>query len=127
MDLYAIPPFPDAGYTCNEKSQQEMQRSARHKDRTLTRAFAGMMVSFLAAVGLGFLHLWPLMLVALGGFLFCFVVLLALLLRGPSRPVCEACGQRMTFTWRPGRDGRGLEYLVCEPCRRYVYTFRTSR
>lgn len=127
MDLYNIPPFPDAGYTCSEKAQQEMLRTARRNGRITVRAFVGMMVSFFAAAGFGLLRLWPGMLVAAGGFLVCFIVLMVLLLPGPARPLCDGCGQRMTFAWRMGREGRGLEYLICPACRRYIYTFRTSR
>jgi hypothetical protein len=127
VNLYTVTPFPDAGFRCDEDAQQQMLVSAQRKDKLLIRAFVGMAVSFAVALGFGVLRIFPVMFVSLAGFAACFVVSMVRLFIGPERHVCRECGQRMEFAWRPLEDGRGAEYLICERCRRFVYTFRTSR
>jgi hypothetical protein len=127
VNLYIVTPFPDAGFRCDDDAQQQMLVSAQRKDRLLIRAFVGMAGFFVVALGFGVLRIFSVMFISLAGFAACFVVSMARLFIGPERHVCRECGQRMEFAWRPLEDGRGAEYLICERCRRFIYTFRTSR
>ena len=124
---YAVEPYHDSSFTCDDAGQQSMRAVALRKDRRVKVCFIVMLLSFAGLLLCGFLQFLPGLgvgaLVFAGAFLFGAVQLLT----GPPRLACSRCGQRMKTAWGPIRDGRDGEYQICPACRIYVFNFRVSR
>jgi len=124
---FQIRAFPDDAFQCDGAAQARMNESAGLRMRHFRRCLVGMFLLFAGMIlcaGIGGqmrAFIW-----VLGA---CFVLLLAygmfLILRNPPMR-CSECRKKFRKRWvaSPG-SGKDL-FLVCEPCRRYVFTHLNS-
>ena len=124
---YAVYPYHDKSFSCDEAGQQIMRDAALRMDRRLVISFVTMLTSFGVMLLSGFL--WFLPGLGIGALLFAgaFLFGAALLLAGRRRLDCSHCGKRMKAEWGPVQGEREGEYQVCRACRSYVFDYRTSR
>jgi len=126
-DAYDIPPYHDVSFVRDEAAQEVMRVRARRRDRLVARAFVTMAVSFAGALVAGLARMMAGLAAGMVIFAAAFVFGAAQLLTYKPRLACTSCGKRLKTAWGPVGEKREGEYLVCVSCRRYVFTYRTSR
>jgi len=124
---FQIRAFPDDSFQCDGEAQARMNKSVGIRLRRFKMCMVGMFAIFVAMI----------LLAGIGGFTRSgawmltvpFVLLLGccifLIIRRP--PVqCSACGGKFRKRWIASTGSGKDLFLVCEPCRRYVFTHLSS-
>jgi hypothetical protein len=126
MDLYALAKYPDDSFQNATQAQGLVTSRMRTKTKWVRRLWWFMLAALLAALACALLGE---QIAIVGGIALMFVFLIpaAFLLVYAPAIACPNCGRRMKKDWAIIESGRSGEFMVCPPCRLYLYTHRTLR